>query len=351
MLPQPPDLRPLLIRFGRLGDMVLQTPLLHLLHKRYGLAPRLLSSGPWSHELLTGNRDVHEIWSLRRRHLPLLLDPERWLLISKLRNCRGPIYVSEDAERQVKKVRRLLAMAGIDRERSVFIGDLKRDKEHWVDRLLQFGNTTPRAFAGYTKESSLDDLWTAPRLPVFARDRIDRDAWLAQRNFADRPIVLVQIGNKRSLKWRRARENDTKAWPTSYWISLLRFVRQAMPQALILLCGSPSEQKLLLDVKESTKIDALEVAASDMPIRRLLAVMEIAHSMVSVDTGPAHMAAAVGCPLVVLYGSESREVWGRRSADASPIVELGGTLEYCEMSQIQPETVIGAWSRVCRQII
>ena len=42
---------PLLIRFGRIGDMVLQLPLLHLLRRRYGQPCRLLTSGGWSASL------------------------------------------------------------------------------------------------------------------------------------------------------------------------------------------------------------------------------------------------------------------------------------------------------------
>ena len=64
--------------------------------------------------------------------------------------------------------------------------------------------------------------------------------------------------------------------------------------------------------------------------------MEMAHSMVSVDTGPAHMAAAVGCALVVLYGFESGAVWARRSAKARLILELGGQPENRAASEIRP---------------
>lgn len=43
--------------------------------------------------------------------------------------------------------------------------------------------------------------------------------------------------------------------------------------------------------------------AGDLPLRRLLALLALGHSLVSLDTGPAHVAAALGCPVVVLAGT------------------------------------------------
>ena len=45
--------------------------------------------------------------------------------------------------------------------------------------------------------------------------------------------------------------------------------------------------------------------ADDLPLRRLIALLSMAHSCISVDTGPAHVAAALDCPLVVLFGKAS----------------------------------------------
>ena len=45
---------PLVIRFGAFGDMVLLTPLLRMLHRRYGQACRVLGSGRWLEPLYAG---------------------------------------------------------------------------------------------------------------------------------------------------------------------------------------------------------------------------------------------------------------------------------------------------------
>jgi heptosyltransferase-2/heptosyltransferase-3 len=328
--------------------MVLQTPLLHLLHHRYGHPCRLLTSGPWSTALFAHNPDVDEIWQLRARHAPLLLSPQRWRLVAALREHRGPIYVSEDSDRQLSKIRRLFRLGKVDPKRCVYLTDHVIEDQHWVERLLRFGAMTPSALSPEDNPASPRDRWLAPRLDVHPSDRSDRGTWLQQRGLAGRPLVLLQPGNKRAIKWGRPRAIDSKAWPIARWVALLRTMRCALPPACLLLCGSSAEEGLLREIRRQADVDGVEIGTSDLPLRRLLALMEIAHSMVAVDTGPAHMAAAVGCPLVILYGAESPRVWGRRSPMRRPVIELGGPPQYQAVEQIPLDLVIKEWSCLCK---
>jgi heptosyltransferase-2/heptosyltransferase-3 len=42
----------------------------------------------------------------------------------------------------------------------------------------------------------------------------------------------------------------------------------------------------------------VKAVADQLPLRRLFALLTRAHSMIRVDTGPAHAAAALGCAIV-----------------------------------------------------
>jgi ADP-heptose:LPS heptosyltransferase len=87
---------------------------------------------------------------------------------------------------------------------------------------------------------------------------------------------------------------------------------------------------------------SLRIDAAALPIGRLKALLEIAHSMVSVDTGPAHLAAAVGCPLVVLFGARPPLMWAPRSASGSAVVVVGG-LPGQRVDDIDTAQVMTAW--------
>jgi len=79
---------------------------------------------------------------------------------------------------------------------------------------------------------------------------------------------------------------------------------------------------------------------------RLLALLEVAQAMVSVDTGPAHMAAALGCPLIVLYGDASPANWLPRSPVGSDVQALGGPPVSSRVSDISLDAVLAAWDRL-----
>ena len=335
---------PIVIRFGRLGDMVLLGPLLNLLHRRYRNPCWLIGAGSWCTELYGGHEDVARIWSLSGRHTPLLLGPTWWRIIWTLRHSgKSPIYVCEtSASHALNRIKALLWLARIEPQRCVF---LREDDAyaggHRIDGLLRFGRQTP---AGLRSDDYPPvDVVPAPRLKVSHDERLECAAWLDTRGWSGRPIVLVQPGNRRSMRWRplRRAQIDDKAWPREKWSELLRCVQQSLPQAQIVLCGSRQELSLLRGICRAAGLG--QVIGLHLPLRRLLALCEIAHCMISVDTGPAHMAAAVGSPLIVLFGRSSPRHWLPRGVHGSPIVALGGPPAALHVDEIPVRAVVDAW--------
>lgn len=340
-------MHPVVIRFGRLGDMVLLAPLLHQLHARYGDPCVLLGTGPGSAALYAGHPDVAEIAQVTARHRPLLFSPQRWQMLRVLRANRGPVYVCETEPRALAKIRRMLTLARIDAARCVFITDLPSlSDEHWVDRFLRFAAQTPAAFSGATDFNQSEITHVAPRLFVDDADRADRDAWLEARGIAGSELILVQPANKRSMRWNGARgiADDDKAWPREHWTALLRALPAQNPNVRILLCAAPLEAPLLEEIAKAAASANVIVAARDMTLRRLMTFAEIARGMISVDTGPAHVAAALGCPLVVLFGAQSPRVWGPRSATGSAVIALGGPPRSSRVADLDLDQVLAAWS-------
>lgn len=335
---------PLVIRFGAFGDMVLLTPLLHLLHRRYGEACRVLGSGGWLEPLFAGHPDVRATLKLASRKRPYWLDATQRRLIALLRaQPPGPVYVCDDWS--VDKIRWLLQRARIPDDHCVFANPdcMLREGEHWIERWQRFGAMTPAAFADTPPASDLDALH-APCLVVHPEDRVDLHAWLYARGFDDAPLVLLQPGNKRTLKRGRAGQlGDDKRWPLANWVGLIHAVLARDAATRIILCGAPPEAALLRAIAAAANSDRVLAASTQRPLRRLLVLCERAVAMISIDTGPAHAAAALGCPLVVLYGAQPPSLWLPRSPAGSAVVALGGLPQRTRVDQIPLEEVIAAW--------
>jgi heptosyltransferase-2/heptosyltransferase-3 len=134
---------------------------------------------------------------------------------------------------------------------------------------------------------------------------------------------------------------DNKAWPVDRWAALLRHVQQRMPEAVIILVGAPQEEAVLEWIRRETNLSQVNLAV--LPLSQLFALCAVSHSMISVDTGPAHAAAAVGLPLVVLFGAEPPRVWQPRSAVGSPVIGVGGPPMASRLDQIAEPAVFEAW--------
>jgi ADP-heptose:LPS heptosyltransferase len=88
-----------------------------------------------------------------------------------------------------------------------------------------------------------------------------------------------------------------------------------------------------------------------LPLRRLFALCERSHNMISVDTGPAHAAAAVGLPLVVLFGAYPSRVWQPRSAVGSPVIGVGGPPVASRLDEIPEQVAFAAWCELLDRLL
>jgi ADP-heptose:LPS heptosyltransferase len=183
-----------------------------------------------------------------------------------------------------------------------------------------------------------------PQLVVTEADRRDLAQWRGEHGLHE-PCVLFQPGNKRTHKRGAvATSAHPKYWPPRAWAEVARAIWQRLPQARIVLCGSPAEYGVLEEIRQAAGNDArMHNGAEQLPVPRLLALLEQAHSLVSVDTGPAHAAAALGCPLVVLFGAASPDKW--RPIGPGSIRVLGGEKgDASRVRDIPSGDVIAAWA-------
>jgi Glycosyltransferase family 9 (heptosyltransferase) len=356
--------------------MVLLTALIRVLYARFRVPVDIVTSGPWSEPLLHGQPGVGEILSLRSRKTPYWLSPDQRRVVRRLRaRGIGPTWFCDGGD----AARPLLARAGIPEE---FIVDVKDHPllpgEHATEQWRRFAQIMPAAIIASTTATTAsapdaaapdaaacgtvatgtDGPGAVPRdaelaavtpgcyLEVSDRQRADLEAWLRARGLSTAPLILIQVGNKRTMRrgLRRLAANN-KYWPNERWAEVLRHVRRQYPDHSIVLLGTGPEYALNQEVAVLANVTNLHNAADDLPIPRLVALLARAAGLITVDSGPAHAAAAVGCPLVVLFGKALPSLyrpWGTAGADVK--VVCGQIAGEPDMLGIEPRSVIDAWS-------
>jgi heptosyltransferase-2/heptosyltransferase-3 len=189
-------------------------------------------------------------------------------------------------------------------------------------------------------------------LEVSESQLADLDTWWGVRQLPDAPFVAIQVGNKRTMRrgLRRLAEN-TKYWPNDRWAVILRHIRARLPGHAIVMLGTGPEYQLNQEIIALAGIDGIYNLADDLPVPRLTALLSRALGLVTVDSGPAHAAAAVGCPLAVLFGKASTTLyrpWGTAGADVK--VLTGRVNGEPNMLGITTEEVMAAWDALALRV-
>jgi len=336
--------RPLALRCGAFGDMVLLTALIRVLHAQFGAPVDIVTSGPWSEPLLRGQPGVGEIFGMRSRKTPYWMSIDQQRLVRQLRaRGAGPVWFCDgDAA-----ARPILERAGIQ---SQYIVDVKDHPllpgEHATQQWRRLAQIMPSAVTA--SGADIDAVLPGCYLEVTQVQRAQLTAWLKTRGLAAQPLILMQIGNKRTMRRgvRRLAVNN-KYWPNERWAEVLRFLRQQHPRHALLLLGTGPEFQLNQELAALAGIDGLHNVADDLPIPRLVSLLDRAAGLVSVDSGPAHAAAAVGCPQVVLFGKALPSLyrpWGTAGADVQLLTgQIDGEPN---MLGIAASSVIAAWSKL-----
>jgi ADP-heptose:LPS heptosyltransferase len=322
------------------------TAALHVLHRRYSQPCAVLGAGVWNSQLFAGHPDVASVWTFTR-HMPFMLGLTWWRVLVELRRSDpSPIYVLERAPRQLARIRRMLALSGVDRARCVFASDEHGyEDEHQIDLLARVAQRTPPALDAADYPAAQLSRKAAPRLSVQDSERTEMEAWLRAEGWAGQKLVLIQPGNFRTMSRKRERWEgsgaDDKAWPLENWTALLQMISDSSSSVQIVLCGAPAEVHMLHRIKSASGLTKVVTAA--VPLRPLLALCDLAESMISIDTGPAHAAAALGLPVAVMYGAESPTRWLPRSPSGSAVIAIGGPPVSTRVDQISVHEVFNTW--------
>jgi ADP-heptose:LPS heptosyltransferase len=334
----------LVVRCGAFGDMVLVTALIRDLAARFACDVDVVTSGPWSEQLLRGQPGVGEILCVRSRKTPYWLSVDQRRVVRRLRQRGvGPTWLCDGND----AARPMLVRAGIT---APFIVDVRDYSllpgEHATQQWRRLARIMP-ARGGLAAGAAGDPATTdgGCHLEISEPQWRDLDAWLQTRHLSTAPLIGVQIGNKRTMRrgLRRLAVN-AKYWPLERWALVLRHLRQRHPRHAIVLLGTGPEYRLNQELAALTHIDRLHNAADDLPIPRLIALLGRAQGLVTVDSGPAHAAAAVGCPQVVLFGKASTSLyrpWGTSGGDVKVLTGRIGA--ETTMLGIETREVIAAW--------
>lgn len=98
---------------------------------------------------------------------------------------------------------------------------------------------------------------------------------------------------------------ESKRWPPERFAAVTRFLCSHLHRPVLVLWGNAAERSVAERIVKSAEAGAR--LAPPTNLREMAALLRRAGLMISSDTGPLHLAAALGVPCVGLYGPTSPE--------------------------------------------
>lgn len=157
-------------------------------------------------------------------------------------------------------------------------------------------------------------------------DSIDRRIELATT--ADEEAAadaLLQDVNGPFIALNPGANRADKRWPAQRFAALADRLTASPQPPRIVITGAPSELDLLDEIERHAKHPLINLAKRGITLGSLKAVLRRAALLVTNDTGPRHIALALGTPTITIFGPTDHRWttlhWGeRRSADREQIL-------------------------------
>ncbi|HEY1354069.1 MAG TPA: lipopolysaccharide heptosyltransferase II [Ktedonobacteraceae bacterium] len=295
-----PPARILIIRLDLIGDLVLSLVLLRVLKHTYPQAELDLICVPASAQVVRGDPDITHllgydpnIW----RRPQALVRRENWrelqTLLSTLRGREYDLAISVFGKwaavlATLSGARRTLGFAS-----EGFAGLLtdsvpgghwrSGERRHEVDYCLELAQAAGAVVQATDRQ---------PVLYVQEQARQEAEQILQmQAIHPGSPLIACHVS---------ANNGQSKRWPVAYWAILLdRLIREE--HASIVLTGAGGDRPLVEQITARMHERAVNLVGQTS-LAGLAALLKRADLLISGDSGPMHIAGAVGTPLVAIHG-------------------------------------------------
>jgi heptosyltransferase-2 len=276
--------RILVISPNWIGDALMAQPLLTLLKRRDPAAAIDVLAPGWVAPVWRAMAEVDTVLEAPFKHGKLQLRA-RWKVARQLRR-RG--YAGAYVLPNTLKFALIPWLAGIPRR----VGYLGEHRYGLLNVIHRDDPGAPRPMVSFYAA-----LAEAPGRPAPPRPKLAIPAAASRDTLArfelDPGLSLIAFAPG-------AEFGSAKRWPAAHYAELARTIVEADAGAQIVLLGSPKDRPACVEIEQAAP--GVRNLAGTTSLEQALALIAQARAVVSNDSGLMHVAAALGRPLLAIYG-------------------------------------------------
>ena len=303
--------RALFIRFGGMGDILLATPSVRAVQSAFpGIAIDFLVGGGMT-DALAGHNNIRQIWTFDKRGIDSRLDHFAPFL-ARIARQRYDLVINLHPSAKSY----LMAAASGAKTRLTFQKrmELRLDTGRVAHAVDDFAKDLLPLGIGPLSDRSLD--FAVPRT---AQDRVAALLDDIGVSPEDRLLVINPAASRPLNRWPLERFAEVAA----YWAD--------QTNVKVALTGAPPAFKTVMDGLDEVSL-ARQVASADPRILNLAGLLSVkefgallarADTLLTCDTGPMHIGAALQTPLVVLSGAADPDRTGPLTPNSTVLIDRG----------------------------
>ena len=289
------------MRTDRIGEVLLSTVAVDAIKSRYPGASVTFVTSEYSKDLVSGRDDIREVLTVDTTGGRGWLK-EAMALSAELKKRRFDASLVMNPHKALHLACFLAGIpvrAGYDRKWGFLLNRKTRDlrdkgQKHEVEYAMDLLRTL-----------DVESPPPAPRLAVSAEARSSLSRVLTEKGLdPDVPFVVVHPGSS----------NPAKIWPGERYSALVGKLSRSLGRRVAVI-GTEEEKELVAAIKNASGVEAVDLAGC-LDIGQLAALIEKAELFIGNDAGPMHMAAALGVPVIAIFGRNIPGVsplrWGPR---------------------------------------
>jgi heptosyltransferase-2 len=184
------------------------------------------------------------------------------------------------------------------------------------------------------------------RLALTDEERSRASAWMKKEGLLEEPILAMCVG---------AAFGPSKIWPAENFAAVADAMAARRRARVLLLCA-PGEREIALKVKAAMKAPLIDTWTDPLDVGMLKAVIARSRLLLTNDTGPRHIAACLGVPVVCLMGPTSpvyteadahgQVILRREDVSCSPCHLPVCPIDHRCLTWIKPEDALAAVERL-----
>jgi heptosyltransferase-2 len=279
-----------IMRTDRIGEVLLSTIAVDAVRKQYPVSSVTFVTSAYSKPLIEGRDDLDEVITADTK------SKKKWIvkavqLASVLRKRKFDLAIILNPHKMLHLAVFLAGIpcrAGYSRKWGFLLNRKIRDergegKKHEVEYTMDL-----------LRSLGIEEMEPVLHLPVEERAEGSITKIFSKKGIdPDKPVIAIHPGSS----------NPVKIWSSDSYAELVRKVKTELNCNVVIL-GTADERILSEDIIKKANRGAINLVG-DLDLKELAALLARSALFIGNDTGPMHMAAALGVPVIAIFRQEA----------------------------------------------